>query len=159
MPPERPTARVLLLDRQDRILLMKGRLPGNPARSGAWFTVGGGIEPGETLIEAATREILEETGIRDFTLGPIVWRREGVMKVPEPRLFKEHFIVARCDGGEPTRDDWDAHEHDLIDDIRWWSLPELMTTADRVFPPGLVGRLPPLLAGRVPKDPERIPWK
>ncbi len=61
--------------------------------------------------------------------------------------------ASRCASTGPTV------EHDLIDDIRWWSLPELMTTADRVFPPGLVSRLPPLLAGRMPKDPERIPWK
>ena len=46
---ERLTARVLLLDPEDRILLMKGRLPSDPDAPGAWFTVGGGIEPGESL--------------------------------------------------------------------------------------------------------------
>ena len=50
---ERPTARVLLLDPDDRILLMKGRLPSNPDAPGVWFTIGGGIEPGESLYEAA----------------------------------------------------------------------------------------------------------
>ena len=48
--PVRPTARVLLLDREDRILLLKGRLPGNPLAEGSWFTVGGGLEPGETYL-------------------------------------------------------------------------------------------------------------
>lgn len=62
-------------------------------------------------------------------------------------------------GGNPVREAWTSLELDLIDDIRWWSLSELLTTADRVFPPGLVSRLPPLLAGRLPKEPERIPWK
>ena len=157
--PERPTARVLLFDPDNRILLMKGRLPAARERPGVWFTVGGGVEPGETYAEAAKREIIEETGIEDFILGPVVWLREGVMLMPAPTLFKEQYFVARCAGGDPVRKAWTEVEHDLIDDIRWWSLPELMTTADRVFPPGLVGRLPPLLAGRVPKDPERIPWK
>jgi 8-oxo-dGTP diphosphatase len=157
--PERPTARVLLFDPDNRILLMKGRLPAARERPGVWFTVGGGVEPGETYAEAAKREIVEETGIEDFILGPVVWLREGVMLMPAPTLFKEQYFVARCAGGDPVRKAWTEVEHDLIDDIRWWSLPELMTTADRVFPPGLVGRLPPLLAGRVPKDPERIPWK
>ena len=157
--PERPTARVLLFDPDNRIILMKGRLPAARDRPGVWFTVGGGVEPGETYAQAAAREIVEETGIEDFILGPVVWLREGVMLLPEPTLLKEQYFVARCAGGEPVRKAWTQVEHDLIDDIRWWSLPELMTTADRVFPPGLVGRLPPLLAGRMPKNPERIPWK
>jgi 8-oxo-dGTP diphosphatase len=156
-PPERPTARVVLLDAADRILLMKGRLPGHPERDGAWFTVGGGVEPGESFIEAAAREIREETGIA-AVLGPVVWVREGVRHIPEPRLFKECYVLARCDGADPHRGGWTALEHDLIDEIRWWTLQELMTTADRVFPPGFAHLLPPLLAGDLPAEPILIPW-
>lgn len=158
MPPERPTARVLLLDRNDRILLMKGRLPGRPDGSGAWFTVGGGVEAGETLVQAAAREIREETGITDFVLGPVVWLREGVMRFPEPRLFREHYLVARCEGVEPTRAGWNAMERELIDDIRWWTLAELVMTTDRVVPPGLARRLQPILSGQFPAEPEVVPW-
>lgn len=157
-PPERLTARVLLLDRSDRILLMKGRLPGRPDGPGSWFTVGGGVEPGETLLEAAAREILEETGITEFQLGPIVWSREGVMRMPEPHLFRESYVLARCDGGEPDRRGWNALERELIDDIRWWTHQELLTTTDRVFPPGLAERLEDILAGRFPDTPLAIPW-
>jgi ADP-ribose pyrophosphatase YjhB (NUDIX family) len=155
---ERPTARVLLLDRADRILLLKGRLPGARDRPGAWFTVGGGVEPGETYVEAAAREIREETGIADFVLGPVVWVREGVMRMPQPTLFKECYLIARCEGGEPDRTLWTDIERELIDDIRWWTHAELLTTGDRVFPPGLAQRLPPLLAGQLPAEPEAIPW-
>ena len=157
-PQVRPTARVLLLDRHDRILLMNGRLPGNPDRDGAWFTVGGGVEPGETYLEAAAREIVEETGITDFDLGPIVWSRKGVLAIPHPVLFDERYIVARCQGAEPSRGGWQALEHELIDDIRWWTQPDLAVTSEVVFPGCLSLRLPEVLAGRYPTEPVVIPW-
>lgn len=156
--PVRPTARVLLLDPQDRILLMRGRLPGGSDPRGAWFTVGGGLEPGEDWLAAAAREIVEETGITDIALGPIVWIRRGVLRIPHPAWFYERYIVARCPGGEPDRGGWQALEHELIDEIRWWTAGDLAATDDRVFPPGLAGRLPEILTGRYPDPPAVIPW-
>src|SRR5262245_48460750 len=103
---------------------MKGRLPGGSG-PGAWFTVGGGVEAGETYLEAAAREIGEETGILDFELGPVVWLREGVVRIPEPTLLVEQYIVARCDGGPIDRSGWNEIERELVDDIRWWTLQEL----------------------------------
>lgn len=154
----RPTVRVLLLDPADRVLLMRGRLPGAARGPGAWFTVGGGVEPGETIAEAAAREILEETGMAGAQLGPVVWTREGVLEIPEPTRFEESYILARCPGGEPARDGWNALERELIDDIRWWTRQELLATAEPVFPPGLAGLLDDIVAGRLPAEPFRIPW-
>lgn len=152
---ERLTARVLLFDVDGRILLMRGRLPGKPPETAAWFTVGGGVDPGESLEQAAHREIAEETGFTEIELGPVVWLREGigVLNTGEKVLFKENYLVARCIGGEPCRDGWADYETDLIDDIRWWSLDEIAASAERIYPERFVELLPAVAAGDYPNEP------
>ncbi|WP_297693402.1 NUDIX domain-containing protein [Phenylobacterium sp.] len=157
---ERRAARVLLFDPVGRLLLMKGRLASAPDEPGEWFTVGGGLEPGESVADAARREIAEEAGFVDATMGPVVWRREGrlALQPGETLLIKESYIVARCDGGEPSREGWLPHERALIDDIRWWSLADLRTAQETVHPIGIAELLPDILAGRYPDPPREIPW-
>jgi 8-oxo-dGTP pyrophosphatase MutT (NUDIX family) len=152
---ERVTVRVLLFDPAGRILLMKGRMSHERDGPGAWFTVGGGTEPGETLDACARREIAEETGFTQVELGPAVWRREGIGSLAsgETVLFKETYLVARCAGGEPVRDGWEAHEHDLIDDLRWWTPADLAACADAVYPERLLELLPDVAGGRYPTEP------
>ena len=139
----RPTARLLLLDPDNRILLMKGRLPGRPDSPGAWFTIGGGIEPGESLYEAAAREAREETSFTDVVLGEVAWRGEVTLhdRKQRPVLFKDTFILARCGGGEVSRAGWQALEREFVDDIRWWTLEALAATDEPVWPADLAARL------------------
>jgi 8-oxo-dGTP pyrophosphatase MutT (NUDIX family) len=155
---ERITARVLLIDRQGRILLMKGRLPSDPTAPGAWFTLGGGVEPGESVAEAAAREIVEETGFEDAVIGELAWRGEQILHDRKglPVLFKESYFLARCAGGEPSRASWQALEREFVDDMRWWTLDELAACAEPVFPSGLVERLTDLLATNA-RAPDEVP--
>ena len=158
---ERLAARVLLFDPDQRLLLMKGRLASAPHAAGEWFTVGGGLEPGETVQKAARREIAEEAGFREAVLGPVVWRREGrlALQPGELLLVREQYIVAHCRGGEPGREGWLPHEQALIDDIRWWTYRELLTASETIHPVGLAQLLPDILAGRYPSTPIEIPWR
>ncbi|MDA8289777.1 MAG: NUDIX domain-containing protein [Actinomycetota bacterium] len=66
MPSDEMTAsythvRVLCLDAEGNLLLMKWRDPVDGHET--WEPPGGGVEPGERLVDAARRELLEETGI------------------------------------------------------------------------------------------------
>ena len=154
---ERPTARVLLFDSQRRVLLMKGRLPSDPAAPGVWFTLGGGVESGETVAEAAAREIIEETGFLDATLGPVAWYSEVMLSDRVgPLLFKNHYLIAHCAGGRPSREGWRALEREFVDDMRWWRLDELAACQEPVFPADLADKIAQALLAIGSDDVHRI---
>ncbi|MGH6992057.1 MAG: NUDIX hydrolase [Caulobacteraceae bacterium] len=148
---ERPASRVLLFDRADRLLLMRSRV------FGAWFTIGGAIEPGESAREAAAREIVEETGFTDAVLGPQVWYGEEMFPLfGRMTLTRDHYFVARCKGGEPSRAAWTALELEVTDDIRWWRLADLARYKDVVYPIGLAELAVEIAKGVYPKTPRVI---
>ncbi len=65
MPPVnlRPSARAIILDEDDRILLCRFEFLRDGQHVVVWATPGGGVEPGETLLAALRRELLEEVGL------------------------------------------------------------------------------------------------
>jgi 8-oxo-dGTP pyrophosphatase MutT (NUDIX family) len=152
---------VILLDPADRILLLKGRLPSDPTGPGAWYTVGGGVEDGETIHHAAAREIVEETGLTDAVLGPLVAYGEGVHydRKRRPLVVKESYVLARTAGGALSRAGWQPLERELVDDMRWFTLGELRALDEDVYPLGLADMLPPLIAGELPAEPMPIRWR
>jgi 8-oxo-dGTP diphosphatase len=75
---EQRVAVVLLVDRQGRIL-MQHRDARAKTSPNQWGFPGGKIEPGESAVEAAHRELLEETGLRAPDLIPFgVFTRPSV---------------------------------------------------------------------------------
>lgn len=149
---ERRTARLLVVDPDDRVLLMRIAL-GHAAETRAsdtdnelWVTLGGRIEPGESVLAAAERELHEETGITNARVGPIVWYGEQVLEINgAPRLLRENFVLARCPASCLTDSGWTEEERQAIAEMRWWSLPDMSAASKNIKPPRLAELLRNLL--------------
>ena len=76
-PISRPTARVVLINGQDQLLLFRVR----GAHGELWILPGGALDPGESWEECARRELTEETGIDVSRLGPWVWTGTEIFTV------------------------------------------------------------------------------
>ncbi|MEU6079817.1 NUDIX hydrolase [Streptomyces sp. NPDC047108] len=149
----RRVARVVLLDPDDRILLLHGFEPADPA-STWWFTPGGGLEDGETREQAARRELAEETGITDVRLGPVLWRRRCSFPFDGRRWDQdEWYYLART---EQTRTETSGQtdlERRSVTGLRWWTYEELSATRETVYPTRLAGLLRTLFAEGPPRTP------
>lgn len=142
-PLPRRAARVLLVDANDRVLMFRGTDPGRPGER-YWFTVGGGLDDGETTAEAAVRELREETGleISEPTIGEPVWHEVTDFPFDDTWYRQEQdFFLVRVHTWEVSTSGHDVVERESIDAHRWWSIEELTDTAEDYYP----AELPTLL--------------
>ncbi len=89
----------------------------------AWGLAKGGIEEGESLEDAAVREVREETGIEavvEASLGDTryfyVWEEMRIRKTV-------HFFLMRATGGDP------AERDDEMEEIRWFPIERALKRA------------------------------
>jgi 8-oxo-dGTP pyrophosphatase MutT (NUDIX family) len=152
-----------VLDAEDRVLLLRFRDdPHEPAAGHGWCTPGGGVEAGETLAQAAARELREEIGlyVSPAELGAPVAETSGYAELDGAEGYFEdhyfHYRVSAHDAGTSGPQAGEAAHHA---GHRWWPLPDLAATKETVYPFHLAPLTADLVAGRVPPHPIRLPWQ
>jgi len=136
----RTGARVLLIDADDRVLLIHERT-GDQADLDHWLTPGGGVEEGEDLATAAVREVFEETGLRiELAEGaPAIYSRRRSWSWRHLSFDQtDHYFTARVASDLPIEPAALTEvEVSLLLGYRWWTVAELQASAETIEPPAL----------------------
>jgi TDG/mug DNA glycosylase family protein len=142
-PVERVAVRALVLDADDRVLLVQYRRPVGDQTW--WGSPGGGIDPGEDHEAALRRELREEIGLHEFEVGRVLYEHVGLFPW-ERVLYRQHntTYLVRVDAHEP-RATIDLTEEGVAD-VRWWTPEELAAADERFAPPDLPERVRTLTA-------------
>lgn len=133
---------MVLLDPADRVLLVEERgADGVAGRFHHWLTPGGGVEDGEALVDAAVREVVEETGVRIALAAeaPVVHRQRRRWSWGGVTYDQvDHFFAARVGAAfEPRPTALTEMERQTVVGARWWRLEELRASDATFLPPDI----------------------
>ncbi len=124
-----------------------------------WVAIGGSMHDGESIEDTAFREILEETGLQPslIQLGPVVWFGEFDLMINRVKTrIKQRYIVAHTSNSKVTLDQLTNEEKSIVKDLKWFSLAEVRSCKETIYPKILLESLPPILQGDYPNEPMRL---
>ncbi len=146
MADSRPAVRIICVDEAGRMLLLHWYDTVSGRRY--WEPPGGGLEPGETPLEAACRELTEETGLDSSRVSDVsvpVHREYDWLGVHYSKV--EPFYLARFPGDRPASAPtaFTPEEHGTYLGCGWYLPEEFAGLADPVDPPTLAADIDRLL--------------
>lgn len=138
MAAERSTARLVLADRDDAVLLFLTH-GADHSVAPRWITPGGGVDEGEDFAQAGVRELREETGLVVDSVGEPF----SVVTFDVDRRWHPYevghwaWFALRTDRFEPSDAGWMPDERVDIVAHRWWTADELAATEEPYEPADL----------------------
>lgn len=111
-------AALAVVVRGDQVLLVKRR---NEPDAGLWGFPGGHVDLGETAMQAAARELHEETGLLSRPVRYLT--NVDVIELDDDGSVRFHFLLAavHCEylSGEPIA-------QDDVSEARWWAVADVV---------------------------------
>jgi ADP-ribose pyrophosphatase YjhB (NUDIX family) len=149
----REAARALVLDPDDRVLLVRFVHPNTGDEF--WATPGGGLDPGEDLETGLRRELREETGLDEIELGPVVWTRREEFEWEDRLLDQaERIVLVRAPRFDPAPQlSPEQLRTEGVHELRWWTLDALERSGAVFYPTRLAHFLGRLLEDGPPAAP------
>ena len=154
----RQAVRALLITPDAHVLLCRFEFPSRTV----WALPGGGLDPGESHLDALRRELIEEVGLHAADIGEHVWNREHIHPHEDGRWDGQrdrYYLVEANERFEPTPAlSWEQLRAERLHELRWWHVDEIddVTAADDgvwFAPSRLGGLLGSLITDGPPANP------
>jgi ADP-ribose pyrophosphatase YjhB (NUDIX family) len=136
----RKSSRLFIVDEQGRLLLFRYH---DEHQEPFWATVGGELINDESYIDAAIRELKEETGL-NLEIGELLKERDEIYAVARStpaRWLERYFLVNSPNNPELSKVGWSDEEKCTIQNWHWWSLKDMLNESADSFKPSWLPEL------------------
>jgi len=135
----RPTARIMLINGNNDLFLLKTHFDPEVGLPPRWLTPGGGIDAGETALEAAVRELREETGLvaTQDQLGEPVLETSGRWDWADGinyHTYTDTIFELQVENFTPDTSGFTTEELRDVLEYRWWNVQDLLDSPESLAP-------------------------